>query len=349
MHENTRKTEGTRAAAISGDRFARCGLPSGRGGKDAWGFPEHRFPMEETVSACRSGRLESQASFRPQAQVNGQTTSKAGTPATERPLCQWVFDRPLDAETHRRANRQAVRRSLRPIRRLARVEPHGLELPETRASCPRTERASDCGLAKEGLAPHKKTPDEAAVASDSWTRAASCSSRWFVAPGLPKAARPFSTVGPDGIASRLFRRLRFRPSVADWACTSRCTTTTSVPRRWKSSWRICSNMCRTGLSWSWIGRGPIVRPLEGSGSGFHGVCTSNGCRHTPRSSTLTSKYGRGPSTEIWPISSHGMSSTLSKRLKVRSSRPRLSNLCCARFSSMQNSDYEDCIYLFKGQ
>jgi hypothetical protein len=349
MRENTRNTRRTRASAISGNRSARFAPPSRRGGEDARGFTGLRFPMEDNLSACRARRLEGQAASRSQAQINDETTPQARAAAPERPLCLRVSDRPMDAETHRRANREAVRRLLRSIRCLARAKKHGLELPEAGTKGPRTRRAGHCCLAKEGLAAHKKTPEETVVASVFWMRAALCSSRWSVVHGLPKAARPFSIAGTDGIASRPSRRLRFRRSVDDWACTLPCTTTISVTRRWKPSRRVCWNICHMGSFWSWTVRSHIVRPLDGSGSGFLADCGLNGSLRTPRNSTLMSRYGRGLSMETWPISSRRMPPTWSEPSEVRSNRPRPTNSCCVRFSNTQSSGYEYFVCLFKGQ
>src|SRR4030042_215271 len=216
MYETARKTRRTRAAAVSGRSFARCGPPSGRGGEDARGFAEHGFPMEEDLSTRWARRSESQAASGAQTQVEREPTGEAGTPAAERSWRVRLCDRPVDAEANCRSNREALWRLLRSLRRLARAARHGLELSKAGASGSRAARRGHRFLVSTRLATHKKTLDEAAVTSLFWTRVASCSSRWSVAHGRPEAARRFSTVGIGLIVARRSRPLPSSPGGGGW-------------------------------------------------------------------------------------------------------------------------------------
>ena len=225
----------------------------------------------------------------------------------------------------------------------------GLELPEARTSSPPARRASHRTLAEEGLAAYKKTPEEAGVALFFSMKAASCSSRWCVAPGPPRAKRPSITVGTVAIGFRSSRPSACRPRVAGWDCTSPSTITTSSPMISSVSWRRCCVACNAGSSWSSIGGRFTVRGPDGCFVGFRVACTSSGCPPTPRNSTRTSRSGNTPSTTTWPTTSRKTFNRSAGPSADRSVGAEVSSSCCDRSFSTRNSDCKLLHCIFNGQ
>ena len=262
LHENTWNTSGIATATVSGHRLATEGPSAQSGGTPVRRLTRFDLEVEAPVRPRRPQGVEGQTPSRSGTQADRTAMRQVGSvvvegTATAR-LCQCV----MDLAANRQANSQTVWCDVRSVRRLACVTSDGLELPETRTPCSRTQRTGHRRLANAGLAADKKTREKAVGPSFSWMKVASCCNRPFAVRGDHEAKPPFTIAGTAEIVCRLSRRLAFRRNGFGWDCTSTCPTTTSPRMTPALSWRCtsaegCGKNIRPGAPESMLIRGSL--------------------------------------------------------------------------------------------
>ena len=295
--------------------------------------------VEEAVSAGRTSSSKGQSTSRGQAQADGPASSKAGPLTAERAQQTRLCHRTVDPEACGPGDSQALRRSVRSLRGLARATGYGLELSKARTPSPRTRRSSHPAVAKQGLAAYKKKPADTGLASFFRTKAALCSNRWSDVLGLLRGRRRFITVGTGGIVFRSSRPSPSPRNVGVWVCISIFSIITSLRMILSCLRKVCWVVCSGDLFWSWTAGRFIVPQPSALGRDFLSVCRSNGSQRMLRNSTRTNKCGLGLSTWIWRTTFQRTSANWVGPSGARSAGQVVNSLCCVRFSNMRNSNY----------
>src|SRR3990172_6601584 len=255
MHETAWKRRGAGRQRGGWGGVCPKGTWSPRGGPHvgggAWGGGFVANAIREEGREGSGG----QAASRAQVQTFIGPAKEAAPALEERSAGPRLLHRSVDPAPRGRGDPQAVRRSLRPISRVANPECPGMECAEARTTCPRARRAGHRPVAPGGLAAYKKKREERVVALFCRTKAASCCNRWFVERGRHAGRRRFNTAGIVEIDSRSSRPSPYRPGVGDWVCTSTSSITT-LPRTISRclSKAFCGG-CNARSPWSWtVGR-----------------------------------------------------------------------------------------------
>ena len=151
-----------------------------------------------------------------------------------------VWNGPLDAEASCPSDQEAVPDQLSSESSLAAPGTTGMELSETRTSCPPTGRKGNRTLESDRLASHKKKPHDLAPISYSWMKAAFYSSPMSGGPGRRGARPRISTTGSNRI--EYLRSAHSASLQAGGTSGSICSSGRTVLRiqMSRSSWDISS-------------------------------------------------------------------------------------------------------------
>jgi transposase len=133
---------------------------------------------------------------------------------------QWLSQRAMDLEAHRRGDSGGVWHPLSPCPCLEELTPSGLELSGAGAAAHPTPRPSHCSLAALPVAGDKKKPNDLGPISPSWMRAACCSSPRAGAPGRLRDRRRACATTTSMTATRPCLPSRCPRNVSPWGCIS---------------------------------------------------------------------------------------------------------------------------------
>ena len=223
MHETERYWCAVGDTASPGGRAVAQG-PGGAGGGAPGGFVAILGkPLEGGHGKGRLSGVGGQGSARttgaPIAAAEGALVAVvvAGTASP------WLCQSALDSAPGGASDREELRHKLSPGARLEDLT--GLRLERAKASTAGAgeRRRADPAVAAKALAAYKKRRASRGVASSSWTKAASCFSRWCGGLGRPEGTRRGCASGIDTIDCRLSAPSAYRPSGTAWACIGRRT------------------------------------------------------------------------------------------------------------------------------
>jgi transposase len=201
MHETQRNGTRTGTASLSCHCLVEGRPWHLRSGPDGGCSQWLRREMARCLQASRPASPEKQAATGSATKAFPGRTSTVDPSAEEEAGGSWLSHCSLDTVASGRGDPQELLCSLPSFTGLANLDRPGLDLPKARTTGERTRRTSHRKLAKERLAAHKKTRVRPGVASFFPTKAASCSSLWFVVLG-PHAARHRSCTVGTGMTKR---------------------------------------------------------------------------------------------------------------------------------------------------
>jgi len=292
---------------LSGCR-CRGRLLSEFGGAVVSGLPEARKGGTPSPANPRSPS----APVLPREKTTGGDSAEGGAGAG-------LSDRPLDSEAGGPGGREAVWDSLLDSQSVEADGEPGMELPEARNAGAGEGRGGDCPLETLRLASYKKRPKDLAPISPSSMKAGSC---WFptsFAPG-PLAGRRRSCELPGGgdIKSPPSPRLRSLPNAkSSHSMPDSIETKTSAPRRWPSSFGICSSTCADRLCCSGMTVLHTKARRPSNSSSAIRDCMSTAFPVTPPNSTR--RNSSGPiSSAPWPTAFLKMTAISNDSFTLRS-------------------------------
>src|SRR3990172_3139003 len=210
-HETSRNPAGIGAATPTRNRVARGGRELVVGGPRRGILGEFGAPMVSELSGRGRQRIVCAPGAGAPAETLGSPAQAPGGAAAARSTGRRIRARTVDAEARGASDRAGIRRDVSPLPCLAALGEDRLELPEARAAGPRAQRRGDRTLAHGALAPYKKTHVDRAGALFFWMKPASCSSRWCVGRGRPRATRRFTSRGTAMTRGRVLPFSPFPP------------------------------------------------------------------------------------------------------------------------------------------
>lgn len=315
-YETPRNLTTTGEATPTGHPVVESRETSVGGSADIKRLQELGLPVVRGLQKEGARGASLQTDPRPTAQVIQDTEASVDAASSGRPFSLRLSYGPVDFETDRSIDPEAVSHSLPPQPCLAVTSRYGVELPETGAPSPPTGRSGDRPLEEVPLAAYKKTLKDLAPIWSSSMNPVSCSSPMWPAPGARKAKRRSFTIGSNRIGSRRSAPWSCLPSGNGWPSIS--TFAPAISRGWMSrrSCNICSGIC--GDPWSCCGIGERSIAVKKSNSGSKHIEDSKwkSSRPTPRNSIPRNLFGTNL-TAPWPTVRPRMWSSLTECFETR--------------------------------
>jgi len=240
-HETTRNAPTTGGAPPTG-------YPVIENGQDSVGHSPLARSLEE-LHCTMARRIQAQWFEGAPPQTHSGTSLSAVCPTEDRAdptafgrsTSCGVHNGPLDLETSCASHLETVSHSISSQPLVATFGTTGMELSKTRTTRQAEGRGSNRQVDREGLASHKKKPQDLAPISYSWMKAGFCSSPMCDAHGLQKVRRPTFTIGSSRTESLPLEPSRFLHTGGTWDFTFNSVLEASSMLTSLASCSICSN------------------------------------------------------------------------------------------------------------
>ena len=319
VDETNRNTKTARATQETGCTTAKRRPGNPRNCSTSRRITQLGRTLERCLQKRRSESISQQTTASPTMPADRQTTTKTPKHTLNRRQSKWLQNRVVDAKENSSDNSEELRCRVSTIRCLVHSFSSALQLPKAGTPCQRTQRAGHRNLAKGTLALYKKTPEKAVKPSFCWTKAALCSSLWFVEPGLPEVKRHCFTTGKVTTSSRPLVLSVFLPYVINWVCILlsriRISALTILCFLSGSFWFTFPKV----LFWFWIAGWCIAGVQDACEDDLPSESGLNGCRLMHRSLIRWSRSGITASIATWPIIFRKMYMSLRKLFILPSS------------------------------